>query len=280
MIEQLPADGRSFERKRDFARTVGRLSPAVRSAAHRAALSLATTDDSRRAIESLTRRPWERCGPVRLLSNCALPEADLDQFTAVSRNPTDFNVVCVGRLEHWKGFHLAVSAFAAVAAELPHAALHIVGEGPADAYLRGLVRQLALEQRVTFHGRLPRADVLDRLEQSHVLVHPSLHDSAGWATLEAAGAGLPVVCLDIGGPAFQVTDETGIKIPVDDADSVIPRIATALLTLARDPQRAATLGAAGRRRVEQSFTWSRIGDQLATMGPYGRAAAFVEEPSG
>jgi glycosyltransferase involved in cell wall biosynthesis len=109
---------------------------------------------------------------------------------------------------------------------------------------------------------------LDRLACSHVLAHPSLHDSAGWATLEAAAAGLPVVCLDLGGPALQVTRETGIKIPVDDTSAIIPAIAEAFAVLAADPAHARELGAAGRTRVGEHFTWNRLGDRLAELEPY------------
>ena len=182
----------------------------------------------------------------------------------------------VGRLEHWKGFHLAVESLAALIAEVPTAELHIVGAGPADAHLRAQVKSLGLQQNVQFLGRLPRAEVLARLANSHVLVHPSLHDSGGWATLEAAAIGLPIVCLDIGGPALQVTTQTGIKISVRDPEQVVPQIAKALAALAGDPLHAAELGAAGRRRVGENFTWDRIGDRLAMMPPYATGVASSE----
>jgi glycosyltransferase involved in cell wall biosynthesis len=138
------------------------------------------------------------------------------------------------------------------------------------------VKSLGLEQNVRFLGRLPRAEVLVRLANSHVLVHPSLHDSGGWATLEAAAIGLPIVCLDIGGPALQVTAETGIKITACDPEQIVPQIVKALALLAGDPLHAAKLGAAGRRRVGEHFTWDRIGDRLATMPPYATGVAPSE----
>jgi glycosyltransferase involved in cell wall biosynthesis len=105
-----------------------------------------------------------------------------------------------------------------------------------------------------------------------VLVHPSFHDSGGWATLEAAAVGLPIVCLDIGGPALQVTPQTGIKISVSDAGQVVPLMTQALSMLAADQRRATELGAAGRKRVGEHFTWDRVGDRLASMAPYSTSS--------
>ena len=270
LIAALPRPGRLFERKRDFARAVGRRSPAVRSAARNAALALATTADSIGALQSVKvrRRASTR---FEVLSNCALPDSEFRSLKTASAEPGAFRIISVGRLEHWKGFHLAVAAMATLVQHVPEAQLQLVGTGPAETYLRELVRTLGLERHVELVGRLPRPEVLARLADSHALVHPSLHDSGGWATLEASAVGLPVVCLDIGGPALQVTPQTGIKIAVDDADQVVPRLASALAALARDPQRAAALGAAGRRRVAEEFTWDRIGDRLATMPPYANS---------
>ena len=176
--------------------------------------------------------------------------------------------MCVGRLEYWKGFHLAVEAFASFLTKAPDSELWIIGEGPTEGQLRELVRRHDLEGHVSLFGRVPRSEVLNRLACSHVLAHPSLHDAAGWATLEAAAAGLPIVCLDLGGPALQVTPETGIKIPVDPTSAIVPAIAEAFATLAADPAHARALGAAGRARVGEHFTWNRLGDRLATLEPY------------
>ena len=281
LVATLPPDGRSYERKRDLARWVGRRSPAVRSARSRAALILATTDESKQAMQSLpaTRvRASSRANnrdtlgaagaTFEVFPNCALSEAEFRSLATAAREPDAYRLTGVGRLEHWKGFQLAIAAMPALVAAVPYAELHIVGTGPAEQHLRGLVASLRLERNVKFLGRIPRSDVLARLADSHAFVLPSFHDSGGWATLEAAAIGLPVVCLDIGGPALQVTSQTGIKISVRDAEQVVPLIAQALTKLAVDPRYARELGTAGRQRVGEHFTWDRLGDRLATLAPY------------
>ena len=279
LVATLPRGGRRYERKRDLARWVGRRSPAVRSASRKAALILATTEASKYAIRSLgadhvRRRLDDELVDAdvgtnfEVLPNCALDDAEFHSLTMTTRDPNAYRIMSVGRLEFWKGLHLVIEAMPALLREVPHAELHIVGSGPAETHLRHLVTTLRLEGHVKLLGRLPRADVLALLANSHAFVHPSLHDSGGWATLEAAAVGLPIVCLDIGGPALQVTPQTGIKIPVDDPGRVVPLMAQALANLAADPLHAADLGAAGRKRVGEHFTWDRLGDRLAAMAPY------------
>ncbi len=75
------------------------------------------------------------------------------------------------------------------------------------------------------------------------------------ASLEAMAAGLPVVATDAGGAAEQVVDGiTGRLVPRDDA----PALADALVDQARNPQRRARCGAAGRARAEALFDEKRM----------------------
>lgn len=98
---------------------------------------------------------------------------------------------------------------------------------------------------------------MDRLAECNVLLHPSLHDSGGFVCAEAMAAGLPVICLDLGGPAMQVTEETGIRIAALSPDQVVRDIANTLEKLAHDPVWRLRLGEAGRRRLQESFAWDQ-----------------------
>jgi glycosyltransferase involved in cell wall biosynthesis len=110
---------------------------------------------------------------------------------------------------------------------------------------------------------IPRSEVLGKLADCDVLVHPSLHDSGGWACLEAMAAGRPVLCLDLGGPAFQVTEETGIKVPATSPEQVVSDLAAAMTRLAGDSALRVRLGIAARQRVLEHFDWSGKGDWLS-----------------
>jgi len=108
------------------------------------------------------------------------------------------------------------------------------------------------------------------------LVHPSLHDSGGWVCLEAMAAGRPVICLDLGGPALQVTQETGIKVPAISPDQAIRDLAAAMVKLATDPALRARMGQAARPRVREHFNWDKKCDFM--MRIYRSVSNMKTEP--
>lgn len=92
-------------------------------------------------------------------------------------------------------------------------------------------------------------------EEADALVFPALRDSGGSALLEAMSIGLPVVCLDWGGPGEVVDAESGIKIPVHDPDQVIRGLRDAFLRLRDDQELRDRLARRGAARATTKFTW-------------------------
>jgi glycosyltransferase involved in cell wall biosynthesis len=85
---------------------------------------------------------------------------------------------------------------------LPGWRLLVCGEGRDRAWLERLAARLGLSDRVRFVGRVPRDRVLELMrDETDVLLFPSYHDEGGWVVSEAIACGVPVVCLDRGGPA-------------------------------------------------------------------------------
>ncbi|WP_295613255.1 glycosyltransferase, partial [Chamaesiphon sp. GL140_3_metabinner_50] len=131
--------------------------------------------------------------------------------------------------------------------------------------LKQMAIDLGIAKQVKFWGLLPRAEVLQKLSQSSVFVHPSLHDSGGWVCLEAMAAGRPVICLDLGGPAVQVTAATGIKVPAASPELAVSGLAQAMVRLASDKQLRSDLGRSGQLRVREYYSWEVKGKQLAQI---------------
>jgi glycosyltransferase involved in cell wall biosynthesis len=86
-------------------------------------------------------------------------------------------------------------------------------------------------------------------------VLPSYYECGGAVVLEAMAAGLPVIAADWGGPADYVTPSTGILVTVASRYYFNIGLTAAMLRLARDPELRKEMGAAGRKRVMEEFTW-------------------------
>ena len=165
-------------------------------------------------------------------------------------------LLAVCRLEPQKGVDVAVRALARVREREPAAELVVLGEGPELAQLEALAR--GLQVPVHLLGRVP--DVGAWLRRAALLVHPVRWEGFGLAVLEAMLAGLPVVASRVSSlPELVVDGQTGVLVPPDDPDALTAGIETALA--ARD-----RLGAAGRRRAQETFSVARMAD--ATLAVY------------
>ena len=100
-------------------------------------------------------------------------------------------------------------AFAQFQTEFPASEYWFIGDGPERKSLENLARRFGIARKTIFWGEMTRRNALRKLAECDVLLHPSLHDSGGFVSVEAMAAGRPVICLDLGGLALQVTDETG-----------------------------------------------------------------------
>jgi glycosyltransferase involved in cell wall biosynthesis len=103
------------------------------------------------------------------------------------------------------------------------------------------------------------------MAECDVMLFPSMHDSGGWASVEAMAAGRPLICLDLGGPALQVDETTGYKIPATSPAESIQGIAQSLAALAKDRGLLERMSLASRARVEDQFNWSRVGEAFEEL---------------
>jgi glycosyltransferase involved in cell wall biosynthesis len=177
------------------------------------------------------------------------------------QNSGDVKFLYVGRFLGWKGMALGLAAFAAVAPRFSGASLTLVGSGPAGAAWRRLARRLGVADRVRWIDWLPHAEV-ETLYASHdVLLFPSLHDSGGLVVLEAMSRGLPVVCLNLGGPGVMVDESCGVSVEAAGRSrrEVETALARALERLLEAPELLASLRKGAQMRAAQ-FNWDHLID--------------------
>jgi phosphatidylinositol alpha 1,6-mannosyltransferase len=135
---------------------------------------------------------------------------------------------------------------------LPGVRLVIVGDGPAAPNLRKALPE------ATFLGVRGGAQLARIYASLDVFVHTGPYETFGQAVQEAMASGVPVVAPAAGGPLDLVQDSrTGYLVPPFEAAG----FTEAVETLARDPERRAMFGVAGRAAIA-GRTWSAVGDEL------------------
>jgi phosphatidylinositol alpha-1,6-mannosyltransferase len=177
-------------------------------------------------------------------------------------------VVCTARMVPRKGQDVLLEAWPLVRARVPDARLLLVGDGSHRGALERTVARLGRSERqsVVFTGSVPWAQMPAHTDAGDVFAMPCRTRRAGLEPeafgivfLEAAACGLPVLVGDSGGAPETVVDgETGFVVPPQEAGVVADR----LVELLSDPARARVMGAGGRQRVVDGWTWRHSGQRL------------------
>lgn len=246
--------GQRFELYRNLARLLAHLGLPTRASMRRASVVLATTQETKNRLEQLG------ASRVMVEAQLGMDDEQLEFFARFPlRTEQPFRLISIGRLLHWKGFHLGLQAFARIHRLCPDSEYWIVSDGPEAAAWKQLAQDLGIASRVTFWGYLPKiTDVYEKLAQADVLVHPALHEAFGNVCLEALAAGRPVICLDTGGPGLQVTETCGFKVPVASREEALQSMADAMTQLYQNPELRLRMAAAARLRVRSDFHWGQI----------------------
>jgi glycosyltransferase involved in cell wall biosynthesis len=252
--------GQIYELLRNLTRSLGEVGFFVRRTAANCTIAIASTNETAARLERLGVKRVEM-----VPGQTGINRSELVELSQLKSSTTEgaIKFLGLGRLLHWKGFHLGLQAFAK--ANLPGAEYWIVGNGAQRQRLEKLVEKLGISDRVRFWGEIPREQALFTLGECDVLVHPSLHDFSPTVCLEAMAAGKPVICLDLGGPASQITAETGLKIKANNPQQAIADLAAAMTRLATDAELRDRMGQAGQQRVSESYLWETKGESLAKL---------------
>lgn len=238
-----------YEKARRLIRAFVPFDPFTLRSIRNSSCVLSTTKESAEKIKKLGAQRTE------VYPESGLSNEEFDRLASIHGNPDSTPIVFAscGRLLALKAFELGLRAFAEAC--LTDGEYWIVGDGPERHRLEALSRELGISGRVRFFGMMPRDKALKILGKTNVLVHPSLHDSGGWVCPEAMAMGKAVICLNLGGPGAQVTDQSGIRVEPAGYDETIQRIAVAIKLLASDRQLLKRMGDAGRLEVADKYIW-------------------------
>ena len=229
-----------------------RFDPLVRATARRARTIIAATPETAAALEPL------HAG--RSIASLAIGWSGPVDPAPAKRGP--LRAIFVGRLVHWKGLHLGLEAMAGVLKLRPDVTLTVVGDGPERRRLEEQASRLGIAEAVSFIGQVAAPKVAELLGQHNCLLFPSFQDSGGFVVLEAMASGLPVICLNSGGPALLVADDSGFRVSAGQPGQVVEDLRDAMVGLQDDQGLRARLGEAGARPFEELFDWEESGELI------------------
>ncbi|MGI8983684.1 MAG: glycosyltransferase family 4 protein [Acidimicrobiales bacterium] len=192
------------------------------------------------------------------------PGIDVDHFCPGSQRDARrqvrlpegaFVAVAVRRLVRRMGLDLLLEAWAKIAADVPHAVLVLVGDGPERPALQQRAADLGLADAVAFTGRVPFEALVTYYRAADVSVVPSIAlEGFGLTVLESLACGVPALVTDVCGSATVASNlSPDCVVPPGDVDALAARLVEA--------SRAPLADATACRRLAETFSWAKVADR-------------------
>lgn len=185
--------------------------------------------------------------------------ADKDERISLKKQlnlPDNKIVTFIGRLEPQKAVDRLILAWEKICSIYEDTHLLIIGGGFQEKYLKNLVKNRNLSQKVTFIRNSDK--IASYLQSSYLFVLPSLAEGISNSLLEAMSSGLAVIGTDVGG-----TDEViknGVNGILTAPDNIV-KLEQAILDLLNNTDLAGSFGKKARLTVEQNFSISQVSGQ-------------------
>jgi rhamnosyl/mannosyltransferase len=179
-------------------------------------------------------------------------------LTEKLNDKNNVKILFVGRLVYYKGIDVLIEAMAKV----DGAELFVCGGGELDDVLKKRVKELGMEDKVHFMGRIPQNDLYAALSDCDFFVLPSVNKAEAFALvqLEAMVYGKPVIntWLPTAVPEVSLHGETGLTVEPGNVD----QLADAMNTLVNDKELREKLGAQAKKRCETEYSLKRMQTKL------------------
>lgn len=250
LYEGLPFRTRAFEWARYLSLRLVRFDPLATWGPKASALILCKTADTMHAL------PPSLIGRSEIALEIGSPIVNVSGRHCRSVDTSPFRLLFAGTLSGVKGIVLALGAVGILVNRGFDVVLDIAGKGPLKEHIESEVKRLGLLERVRLLGMIPREDLFELYGEADLFVFPSLHDSSGNVVLESLSRGLPVICLDLGGPKYYVTPECGVVVSTNDQSRAMVEagLADAIAELIDSPERLCNMSREAIRQATMQ-TW-------------------------
>jgi glycosyltransferase involved in cell wall biosynthesis len=158
-----------------------------------------------------------------------------------------------------KGLRYLLEALAKLRVERPEVHLVVIGKRKAGGASDQTIRQLGLEDAVEFVTGVPEERIIELYGEAQLAVVPSLYEGFSLPAIEAMSCGTPLVATT-GGALPEVVGadgDTALLVEPGDSEALAGRIRGAL----DQPDLRATVGARGRQRVVDQWSWRHTAER-------------------
>jgi glycosyltransferase involved in cell wall biosynthesis len=201
-----------------------------------------------------TLRRSVRNGKCRVVLN--YPDPEVFHERPRMRHDERFVMIYPGTLNWHQGLDVAISAFARVKDDIPHADFHVYGKGDLRQQLESMVQQLGLQNRVFLNDMKPKEQIAEIMANADLGVVPKRNDSFGGEafstkTLEFMLLGVPLIVSGTKIDRYYFDDSVVRFFEPEDEIG----LASAMTEMVRDCESRQAMATRARNLVAREFDW-------------------------
>ncbi|MGB3526564.1 MAG: glycosyltransferase family 4 protein [Flavobacteriales bacterium] len=189
----------------------------------------------------------------------------VEQYEPMGRDAAQFTILFAGNGFYRKGGVELLKAFQRL--NRPEARLVIIstlevdwGIFPEPDVIAWAERAIAENSRITLYRRLPHTEVIKQMRAADLFVSTTFQDPFNNTVLEAMGAGMPVICSDVGAlPEVAQDGRNGWVMPVANrtSEEIAEEITARMIQLMDDVELRKNMGKANAAIIADRFTLAR-----------------------
>ena len=209
---------------------------------------IVVTNDTKNLVPAKYRNKVEICQAI------SLNEAYFNERKKIKANSSTLKVLIAGRMLAWKGFDLGIDAVLRTLEQSIDIELTVLGTGNAG-YMNNLKNKAGkyLNNKIFFVDKVKYDEMPHFYDNFDILLNCSLRDSGCLVVMEAMGRGLPIICVNTGGPAVNTDESCAIKVEPALYNDTVENLASALIKVKEDKKLRDSMALNSRLFAEKHF---------------------------
>lgn len=250
-VIKLPMTGKEklIEVIRQLTLLIPKISVNTRRAFRHADKIIVVTNDTKRLI------PKKYKSKIIVCQAISLSDSYFNTLVPQKHNSKNVKILIAGRMLAWKGFNLGIDAVIEALNKGAHIDLTILGAEDNNFcnYLKSKAGSY-LGNQIHFVKRIAYDKMTDFYDQFDILLNCSLRDSGCLVVMEGMGRGLPVICVNTGGPAVNTDNTCAIKINPAPYKRLVSELAEAIIFLSANEDIRYRMSENAREFAQTHFT--------------------------